>query len=326
MSSFLSRGIQTTMSTKSVSFFSRKSRPGRVSSGIVEATMKSACHSIFLNQVPWLQAKTVQVQKHPSDVLAASHDIVLHDHRPQFWLMMPAQYVLDHGKNNESYSTGPNLVRSVCLKTRPKLQKHRGSQMLESQMGLGCLGVTVCLKTCPKLQKHRGSQMLESQMGLGCLGVTVCLKTCPKLQKHRGSQMLESQMGLGCLGVTVCLKTCPKLQKHRGSQMLESQMGLGCLGVTVCLKTCPKLQKHRGSQMLESQMGLGCLGVKAIIKTIWLGAKAVPSHQFSVFIAWNHLLSHDSHKGVEPRNSKQWTLANWPNQETIVPWSSMWSP
>ena len=206
MSSFLSRGIQTTMSTKSVSFFSRKSRPGRVSSGIVEATMKSACHSIFLNQVPWLQAKTVQVQKHPSDVLAASHDIVLHDHRPQFWLMMPAQYVLDHGKNNESYSTGPNLVRSVCLKTRPKLQK------------------------------------------------------------------------------------------------------------------------HRGSQMLESQMGLGCLGVKAIIKTIWLGAKAVPSHQFSVFIAWNHLLSHDSHKGVEPRNSKQWTLANWPNQETIVPWSSMWSP
>lgn len=147
MSSFLSRGIQTTMSTKSVSFFSRKSRPGRVSSRIVEATMKSACHSIFLNQVPWLQAKTVQVQKHPSDVLAASHDIVLHDHRPQFWLMMPAQYVLDHGKNNESYSTGPNLVRSVCLKTCPKLQKHRGSQMLESQMGLGCLGVKAIIKT-----------------------------------------------------------------------------------------------------------------------------------------------------------------------------------
>jgi hypothetical protein len=33
------------------------------------------------------------------------------------------------------------------------------------------------LKTCPKLQKHRGSQMLESQMGLGCLGVKAIIKT-----------------------------------------------------------------------------------------------------------------------------------------------------
>ena len=106
MSSFLSRGIQTTMSTKSVSFFSRKSRPEWVSSGIVEATMNSACHSIFLNQVPWLQAMTVQVQKHPSDVLAASHHIVLHDHRPQFWLVMPAQL------DNMSSTTG-NIMNHI---------------------------------------------------------------------------------------------------------------------------------------------------------------------------------------------------------------------
>ena len=135
MTYFLSRGILTTMSTKSVSFFL-----SQITARMSEHWDCGSYHEIsisfhFSQQSAMTSGKdrpkTVQIEKHPNDMLGASHHIVLHDLRRNSFLMMPAQYVLDHGKimNHIPIPLAPTLLLSLFeVLPCPKLQKHHRSR------------------------------------------------------------------------------------------------------------------------------------------------------------------------------------------------------